>query len=74
QERIDNIQQILQLSDALIVPPAHIPLQIPPQTLPILQKHLITKSNKLPKPLITPTQMLHSIQPNPRATPAEPSH
>ncbi|WP_398574667.1 pyruvate kinase, partial [Staphylococcus epidermidis] len=65
---------MLQVSHPLILPPPHIPLQIPPQTLPILQKHLITKSNKLPKPVITPTQILHSIQPNPPPTPPQPTH
>lgn len=73
QEGIDNIEEILEVSDGLMVARGDMGVEIPPESVPMVQKDLIRKCNKLGKPIITATQMLDSMQRNPRATRAEAS-
>ena len=68
QEGIDNIEEILEVSDGLMVARGDMGVEIPPESVPMVQKDLIRKCNKLGKPVITATQMLDSMQRNPRAT------
>ena len=68
QEGIDNIEEILEVSDGLMVARGDMGVEIPRESVPIVQK-----DNKLGKPVITATQMLDSMQRNPRATRAEAS-
>lgn len=71
QEGIDNIDSILQVSDGLMVARGDMGVEIPFVNVPFVQKTLIKKANALGKPVITATQMLDSMQENPRPTRAE---
>src|SRR5665647_105481 len=73
QEGLDNLVDILKVTDALMVARGDLGVEVPTELVPIAQKEMIRLCNQKAIPVITATQMLDSMIRNPRPTRAEAS-
>ena len=70
-EAIDNMEAIVNASDAIMVARGDLGVELPSEDVPMIQKRLVEMSNLAAKPVIVATQMLESMIDSPRPTRAE---
>ena len=72
-EAVDSLDEILAVTDAVMIARGDLGVELPPEKVPPAQKLITRKANAKGKPVITATQMLDSMANNPRPTRAEAS-
>lgn len=72
-QAIDHLEEIFEVCDGVMVARGDLGVEMAPEKVPVIQKHVIRRSAAWRKPVITATQMLESMIENPRPTRAEAS-
>ena len=68
---VNNIEEIIRVSDGIMIARGDMGVEIPLEDVPVIQKEIIKKARDAGKQVITATQMLDSMIKNPRPTRAE---
>lgn len=72
-QAIDHLEEILEVTDGVMVARGDLGVEMAPEKVPVIQKHVIRRAAAWRRPVITATQMLESMIENPRPTRAETS-
>ena len=72
-QALDNLEEILALTDAVMVARGDLGVELPPEEVPLAQKRIVRLSRQLGKPVVVATQMLESMISAPAPTRAEAS-
>ena len=72
-QAIENLEAILEVANGVMVARGDLGVEVAPEKVPLIQKHVIRRALDFRKPVITATQMLESMTENPRPTRAEAS-
>jgi len=72
-QALDNLEEILALTDAVMVARGDLGVELPPEEVPLAQKRIVRLARALGKPVVVATQMLESMISAPAPTRAEAS-
>src|SRR3984885_1664858 len=72
-QALDNLEEILALTDAVMVARGDLGVELPPEEVPLAQKRIVRPSRALGKPVVVATQMMESMMSAPAPTRAEAS-